>query len=152
MHVSKRESLHALFFTIISIKTNIKEKKNMKKMAKVCVGALTIMLIGTTALFLKVRADHSGETYYTCLVKPGEYIKQVAEDSECVEYKYNTPGFNEKGKKLDLEFYSFRERALKTGAYFSVVYNKDNGVISYNEVKKEEIPAKAMEGLKQYVD
>ena len=103
----------------------------MKKMAKVCVGALTIMLIGTTALFLKVR---------------------VAEDSECVEYKYNTPGFNEKGKKLDLEFYSFRERALKTGAYFSVVYNKDNGVISYNEVKKEEIPAKAMEGLKQYVD
>ena len=124
----------------------------MKKTAKICVGILTIMLVGTTALFLKVRADHSGETYYTCLVTPGKYIKKIEESNDCIEYKYKAPGFNEKGKKLDLEFYSFRDRALKSGAYLSVVYNKDNGVISYNEVSKEEIPAKAMEGLKQYVD
>lgn len=129
-----------------------KESIKMKKVTKICVGVLTIMLVGVTALFLKVKADHSGETYYTCLVKPGEYIKEIAEDSSCKEYKYQTPGFNEEGEKLDLEFYSFRERALKTGAYLSIVYNKDNGVISYNEVAKKDIPEKALEGLKQYVD
>jgi len=120
--------------------------KGIKKGIIIAAAAVIILL---TAVGIRIAQDHSGKTYYTQIIHEGTATGEVM-DQYSVEYEYHKPGFDENGNRIDLDFYSNRERALKKDAYLSIVYNEDNGVISYKEIKKEEIPEKAAEALEHY--
>ncbi len=128
----------------------------MSMVKKVLIGITALVVIGASGLMIKVKMDHSGTTYYTCIVNEGfkssEQMAEKNKDSNIVEYKYNEPAFDKDGNRKELTFMSYQDRAIKKGAYLSVVYNEKNGVIGYSEVSKDEIPSKAMEGLKKYVE
>ena len=118
----------------------------MKTRTKVVIGILAAILIAVTVLFAVVSLEHSGKTYYTQLINAGTATgNQFGEDS--IEYIYTEPAFDEDGNEIEITFYSNRERALRVNAYLSVIFNEKNGVISYAEVQREDIPDKALAGL-----
>lgn len=128
----------------------------MSMVKKILIGITAIVIIGAAGAMLKVKMDHSGETYYTCIVNEGlkvsSKLSEESKESNINEYEYNEPAFDKEGNRKDITFMSYRERALKKGAYLSVVYNERNGVIGYSEISADDIPEKAMEGLKKYVE
>lgn len=128
----------------------------MSMVKKVLIGITALVIIGAAGAMIKVKMDHSGTTYYTCIVNEGvkvsDQLTSKDNKSDIVEYRYSEPAFDKNGNRKDITFMSYRERAIKKGAYLSVVYNEKNGVIGYSEISRDEIPEKAMEGLKKYVE
>lgn len=122
----------------------------MKTARIVIIGIVAIFLIGSAALMIKIKMDHSGDTYYTQITQPGA-TKQSSEDSS-TDYLYTERAFDENGNEIEVSFYSMEGKRLRDNAYLSIVYNKKNGVISYSEVSRDMIPAKALKGLNQYAN
>ncbi|MFD2208206.1 YxeA family protein [Virgibacillus halophilus] len=87
----------------------------------------SIKTIGATKYYVEI--DHSGEKY---------------KEQGNTRYKYELAGFNEDGKGKNLTFTA--NHSLKKDAYLQIDYKKDE-VITYEEVKYEDIPKKARKQL-----
>jgi len=123
----------------------------MKGIKKGILTVVIVIVLLMTIAAIQVSLAHSGKTYYTQIIHEGT-ATGVVMDQYSVEYEYKEPGFDKDGDQIELDFYSYKEKAIKNGAYLSVVYNKDNGVISYEEIQKKDIPEKAAEALNNYAD
>src|SRR5699024_7333461 len=81
-----------------------------------------------------------------------EYYVQVQNNEEkyteenYTRYEYTLNGFDEDGKSKDMTFTANHE--LKKNAYLRIYYKKDE-VITYEEVKKDDMPEKALQLLKK---
>lgn len=104
-----------------------------------------IISLGGIAAYM-VHSQRSGVEYYVQLTQEG-MKKGKQYDAETVTYDYHETGVNEEGEVKELEFSSFIARPLRKDSYLVLVYNENNGVVSYREVEKREIPEKAMEKL-----
>ncbi len=126
----------------------------MKVRTKIIIGVVALVFIATTAMGIKMKLDHSGDPYYTYLKDPGvlseSRLSDIDPDTDVVEYDYNTVAFDEDGNKLEVQFSSFIDRPLKQGSYLMLIYNSKNGVITYQEVTKDDIPEKAWKELEKY--
>src|SRR5699024_12147032 len=77
-----------------------------------------------------------------------EYNVQVQNNGEkyteenYTRYEYTLNGFDEDGKSKDMTFTANHE--LKKNAYLRIYYKKDE-VITYEEVKKDDMPEKALQ-------
>ncbi|PGM68735.1 YxeA family protein [Bacillus cereus] len=72
------------------------------------------------------------------------YYVQITTDGQLQDnhrYEYRLQGFNEKGTEKEMVFDA--ERKLKKDAFLKVYYDKDKGVKTWEEVKKDNIPEKA---------
>lgn len=127
----------------------------MKTRTKIIIGIVSLIFIASTALGIKVKIDHSGDPYYTCIKNPATLsdvqLSDVDPDTDTVVYDYSTQAFDEDGNKIETTFSSFNTRPLKQGSYLMLIYNKKNGVITYQEVAREDIPEKAWKELEKYV-
>lgn len=122
----------------------------MKTAKIIIIGLVAFFLIAAVALAIKIKLDHSGDTYYTQITQPG--AAEQFDENEKTQYLYTERAFDEKGDEIKVSFYSMEGKQLREGAYLSIVYNKKNGVISYSEVAENLIPERALKGLKQYAD
>ena len=104
-----------------------------------------VIMMGITAGYL-IYSQRSGEEYYIQLTQEG-MEKGKTLDPETIEYNYQETGVDKEGNEKNLTFSSFIERPLKKGAYLVLIYNENNGVVSYREIEKQEIPDAAMQKL-----
>ncbi|AQW20677.1 hypothetical protein PL11_001480 [Lentilactobacillus curieae] len=89
--------------------------------------------------------NYGGQDYYTQITTKGQRMGK--NDNR---YKYHQAAYNQDGKKKIVEFNSgVVKRPLKMNAYLKLSYNESRGqVITWNQVSKTDIPAKAMDKLK----
>jgi len=60
-------------------------------------------------------------------------------------FKYELAGFDEDGQEKTMEFTA--DKNLRIGAFLRLFYSENKGVKSWEEVDKDDIPAKAKEQL-----
>lgn len=119
----------------------------MKKLA-IVLGVLAVLLFGGMTVAQKVIMG--GESYYVQVTNEGQREETKDDNgSTMVEYKYTLPGYDEDGKQKDLEFSAFKDRPLRTEAYLKITWNEKKGVTSWEEVKKTDVPKKAMKQLEK---
>lgn len=117
---------------------------NIKKIGFIIL--LIITIAGVAVAYEKYR-QQTGETYYVQLIN--DPVCKVNKEVQSLDCEYKEKGYDKEGNEKTMTFYSSRERALRKDSYLAVVYNKDNYVTKYEEVKKEEIPQKALEKLEK---
>ena len=104
----------------------------------ICLGALYALM---TIDFNRMNADH----YYVQITKDGEVSESRGPNGQVYkDYNYQLPAYNEQGEKRELEFMA--QKNLRHDAFLKKKEKKD-GVSSYDEVKFDDIPAKAQEKL-----
>lgn len=116
------------------------------KMKKAIIGILVFLIVlgGLYYLFEDNRFKKIGaDIYYVQIIGEG---KQVS-DSDL--YEYTLTGYDQGGMEKTITFKGLKQ--LRQEAYLKV-YVKPDGVVSYTEVQKSEIPAKASENLNKGVD
>ncbi|MDM5190581.1 YxeA family protein [Bacillus sp. DX4.1] len=86
------------------------------------------------------------DSYYVQITVDGKEKKGKADNGEpYTNYEYKTSGFDEDGKEKTMEFNA--NKNLRKEAFLCVYYSDKKGVTSWEEVKKEDIPAKVKEKL-----
>lgn len=124
----------------------------MENKKKVLIGvgiASVLVLVGFFGYTLLVKGVGS-DYYYTKIATEGtRFTDKDSEGVEHIDYKYELTGFNEKGNKVELSFRGSKEVPLKKDAYLKVSYSSGKGVTSWEEVKKNQVPEKALAGLEK---
>ncbi|WP_410985230.1 YxeA family protein [Bacillus cereus] len=86
------------------------------------------------------------DTYYVQITTDAKIESGVSkEGNKYKEYNYELQGFDEKGNEKTVEFNGFKE--LRKEAFLRVYYSDKKGVTAWEEVKKDELPAKVKEKL-----
>ncbi|MBE1555229.1 YxeA family protein [Sporosarcina limicola] len=114
------------------------------------IAALVVIavIIGVVFGFRNVNLNRLGAvSHYVQITESGTKIEDTISTGEViVRYEYTLPAYNKEGNKKELTFRSNHE--LRKDAYLNLFLKDGKGVTSYQEVKKEEIPAEAMKKLK----
>lgn len=118
----------------------------MKKLMVALIVIAIIIAGGLLAMrfvnFNRVGAD----TYYVKVATDGKKTSgQASDGSTYTDYNYDFTGYNEDGKKKQLELIA--QKNLRKGAYLEVFVKEDKGVTSYEEVKQVDVPKKAADPL-----
>ncbi|MFR1820294.1 MAG: YxeA family protein [Lactococcus petauri] len=91
-------------------------------------------------------ANYSNKSYYVQIHNNGEIERDdIKRNSLLGFYKYNVEGFDAEGVEQRLVFTA--DHNLRIEAYLKVKRNAKRGVISWEEVKRESIPKKALYNL-----
>lgn len=141
------------FFILIDVPIKYKERRViMENKWKVLIAVGIAGVLGFVVFFgytLLVKGTNS-DYYYTKIATEGTRITDKdTEGVEHIDYTYKLSGFNEKGKKVELSFRGNKEVPLKKDAYLKVSYSPGKGVTSWEEVKKSQVPKKALAGLEK---
>lgn len=109
-------------------------------------------MIGTLGTMLYQKIDSlyfSGTVYYTKIVDDGKKVESKTNNGEVViDYEYNQVLVDENGNKITRSFFGNKDRPLKKNRYMSLIVNDKKGVMRWQEVKKSEVPTKAINILK----
>ncbi|WP_249685532.1 YxeA family protein, partial [Bacillus velezensis] len=86
------------------------------------------------------------DEYYVRLAVDGKetYCKDV-NGEKFKDYEYKLTGFDKDGKEKELEFTA--QKNLRKEAFLRVYNSDKKGVTAWEEVKKDELPAKVKEKL-----
>ncbi|MDM5157062.1 YxeA family protein [Bacillus sp. DX1.1] len=86
------------------------------------------------------------DEYYVQITVDGKEEKGKADNgTPYTNYEYKLAGFDEDGKEKTMEFNA--NKNLRKEAFLRVFHSDKKGVTAWEEVKKEDIPAKAKEKL-----
>ena len=109
--------------------------------------AVIVVIIGLLMALRTVGFNRLGaESYYVQITESGTKLEDKSPGGELyVRYEYTLPAFDKKGNEKEFTFTGNHE--LRKDAYLELFVKKEKEVTSYQEVKKEEIPAKAKEML-----
>lgn len=109
---------------------------------KLCLATLIIIFITLCGL-----------AYYFLVYQTKEYYVQIDNTkvellttTDNMKYCYTLTAFDEAGKEKEIEFKTTRE--LREGAYLKLDVMAFRGVVSWNEVQKEELPDRVKEVYK----
>ncbi|GMR67110.1 YxeA family protein [Bacillus sp. MN7755] len=103
--------------------------------------ALFSILVVFASLLAGCNLNRMGkDKYYVQITKDG--IETTDKD---FKYTYKLTGFDKDGKEKELEFDA--PKKLRKDAFLRVYYSDEKGVSSWEEVKKDELPAKVKEKL-----
>ncbi|MGY3777295.1 YxeA family protein [Isobaculum melis] len=106
--------------------------------------AIVVIVVGGYFTYKMLTEDD----YYTKITIVGEKeIKTTDRGEKIVDYLYELPGFNKDGKEKKLSFYGNKEVPLREEAYLKLKVNGGKGVVSWEEVPKNEVPEKALKEL-----
>ncbi|MCU4786764.1 YxeA family protein [Bacillus cereus] len=87
------------------------------------------------------------EKYYVQITVDGK--EEVVKSSDDIimgkNYKYKIVAFDKEGKEKELEF--FAQKNLRKDAFLLLYYSEDKSMNSWEEVKKDDLPAKVKEKL-----
>ncbi|MBY0597368.1 YxeA family protein [Bacillus bingmayongensis] len=103
------------------------------------------MLVGCVSIN-KMYNRGGKDVYYVQIKNDGEEHKDRFDNGEqYIYYQYKLVGFDKDGKEKELEFRA--DKNLRKEAFLSVFYSDKRGVTSWEEVKKDDLPAKVKEKL-----
>lgn len=118
-------------------------------MKKKIIGVLVAIavIVGGLVILQNVNFNRLGaEQYYTQIIGQGKILKSKDDNGVTyVSYEYKLPGFDKDGQQKTLTFTA--QKQLRENAYLTLFVKDDEGVTSYQEVSKEDIPKKASEKL-----
>ncbi|KXY55070.1 hypothetical protein AT278_17875 [Bacillus cereus] len=88
------------------------------------------------------------EKYYVQITIDGKegVAKSIEGEVMGKEFTYKLPGFDKDGQEKELEFKT--QKNLRKEAFLLVYYSEEKGVKSWEEVEKDDLPAKVKEKLK----
>ena len=118
----------------------------MKKLFIVLGSIVGILFIGLIVL-ASVDFNRLGkENVYVQIVSDGELDENRLDSGEIMKrYEYELVAYNDAGEAVEVEFSAAKN--LRVGAYL-MLYVKDGDVVtSYDEVKEQDVPEKALEKL-----
>ena len=106
--------------------------------------AVLVIIIGAGCVWYKV--NYGTTPYYVQLTQDGKSEKiNYNNGTSGTLYRYNLTGYDKSGKSQQVKL--IESRILKHDAYLKVAYSKKENVISWEEVKKSEVPGAALEEL-----
>ncbi|MGM0139495.1 hypothetical protein IGI65_001951 [Enterococcus sp. DIV0755b] len=108
---------------------------------------LALLLIG--GAWLIYEKNFATTDYYTKIVTEGNrtFIGKSNNGKKQYRYTYNLPSFTKDNQESDLSFDSNADRPLKRNAYLILHFNKQKGVVGWEEVKAEEVPSSVLKEL-----
>jgi uncharacterized protein (TIGR01655 family) len=90
-----------------------------------------------------VAENYSRETYYVFIREDGEIEKEKGMTQSLLGvYRYRMMGVQADGREKKLDFTA--NHNLRHGAYLKVLENRNRGVISWEEVQREDVPEEAL--------
>ncbi|MDA2480302.1 YxeA family protein [Bacillus cereus group sp. Bce025] len=111
--------------------------------------ALFSILVVFASLLAGCNLNRIGkDEYYVQITVDGkEYNGKASNGEKYTNYQYKLTGFDKDGKEKELEFDA--QKNLRKDAFLRVYYSdkEGEGVSSWQEVKKDELPAKVKEKL-----
>ena len=104
--------------------------------------ALVVIVIGSGYAWYKV--SYGGTEYYLQIKNDGKVVtgEKTYGGGKWKDYEYKIPAYTKDGKEKTLDFMGGHN--LKHGAYLKVLNNNKKGVTSWEEVKKKDVPEKAL--------
>lgn len=105
---------------------------------------LSVLIIG--AVFGFYYYYYGGSAYYTEITDSGKEIQLIVDQTkeEIKDYQYSQIAFNEQGDERSLKFNGAIGRPLKINAYIKLKVNRIKGVVSWEEVTKDQVPKEAL--------
>ncbi|EJR80279.1 YxeA family protein [Bacillus cereus group sp. MYBK249-1] len=86
------------------------------------------------------------DEYYVQITVDGTEKNKKFDDGEPFKsFEYKLPAFNKDGNEKEMEFNAMKN--LRKEAFLRVYYSDKKGVTAWEEVKKDELPAKVREKL-----
>ncbi|MEX0414679.1 YxeA family protein [Bacillus sp. C30] len=109
--------------------------------------ALFSILVVFASLLVGCDLNRMGkDEYYVQITVDGkEYNGKADNGQPYKDYEYKLTGFDKDGKEKELEFIA--QKNLRKEAFLRVYHSDKKGVTAWEEVKKEELPAKVKEKL-----
>lgn len=97
--------------------------------------------------YLVVQDRFGGTVYYTHTQGDGKKKIVKAEDgNQITEYEYTFHGYDKDGNRKECDLMKV-DSSMTKDKYIAVTYNKNRGVVLWQEVQKSDIPAPAMDKL-----
>ncbi|MGK0550586.1 YxeA family protein [Enterococcus faecalis] len=110
---------------------------------------IPLLLVGGASWYI-YEENFGGEDYYTQITTSGTKEESKYDTGEkLTRYNYTQKAYNQKGKEKTEKLSEAREKPLRMNAYLKLKVNKNKGVLSWVEVKEKEVPAAALEKIKQ---
>ena len=107
---------------------------------------IAVLIIGAFIFFRNVNINRIGADQYYVQVPEGVQVEGIASNGQkYISYEYTSKAYDKNGNEKMLDFSA--NKSLRKDAYLCL-YVKDEYVSSYQEVKQDEIPSKALEKLK----
>ncbi|AZQ45719.1 YxeA family protein [Bacillus albus] len=109
--------------------------------------ALFSILVVFASLLVGCDINRMGkDEYYVQITVDGKEVHSKADNGQKFkDYEYKLTGFDKDGKEKELEFTA--QKNLRKDAFLRVYYSDKKGVSAWEEVKKDELPAKVKEKL-----
>jgi len=118
----------------------------MIEMKKFLITIGILFVIGVVGVFAIAKIDFNrvnAENYYLQITEDGEpHEYKLSDGSVMTSYSYTLEATNAKGNTITLEFNA--QKNLRKGAYLKMYVKKGDQVSSYDEVRLEDIPLKAI--------
>jgi conserved hypothetical protein TIGR01655 len=114
----------------------------MKKILLV-LAALVLVIGGGVTWY---NSEYGGKDYYIQVKKDGkEFSEKTHNGKTWHAYGYNEKGVDKAGQEKDLEFTA--QHNLRHDAYLKITWNHKNGVTSWEEVQKKDVPEKSLDKI-----
>lgn len=109
--------------------------------------ALFSILVVFASLLVGCDLNRMGkDEYYVQITVDGkEYNGKSDNGQPYKDYQYKLTGFDKEGQEKELEFTA--QKNLRKDAFLRVYHSDKKGVSAWEEVKKDELPAKVKEKL-----
>ncbi|HFJ9442191.1 YxeA family protein [Bacillus sp. BLCC-B18] len=109
--------------------------------------ALFSILVVVASLLVGCDLNRMGkDEYYVQITVDGKEYNGKSDNGEPYKhFEYKLKGFDKDGKEKELEFNA--QKNLRKDAFLRVYHSDKKGVSAWEEVKKDELPAKVKEKL-----
>lgn len=115
-------------------------------MKKIGIIIASLLIIGGAA-FTWYSINYGGTYYYTKILDDGtKRVDKTQVDKIWYTFTYQEETYTENGQEKNIHFTAAHN--LRHGAYLRLTYNYRKGVTRWEEVKKSDIPKKALNNLK----
>ena len=112
------------------------------------IGFLLVLLVLSGASWYGYSYYFGGRDYYTKITETGETSNSIGSNGESLtSYQYTQKAYDKEGSETTQEMNEYRKDPLRIGAYLKLKVNDRKGVLSWEEVTEQEVPAKALQKI-----
>ena len=118
-------------------------KKNLNILAVIIIIVIAIVVFAKPLMLnvIKTSKYKNAETIYTRIENKGIKEKELTTQSESSDYLYSVNGIKSDGSIINLSFYGMDGKQIHVGSYLKLAYSDARGVISWEYVKRKDIPS-----------
>jgi uncharacterized protein (TIGR01655 family) len=115
---------------------------------KKIIASLIVFAIFLGGCFFAYHYYYGGTTYYTEITDEGTHSTMIAKNGVVKDvYDYEQVAYNETGEQTVVKISEYRTKPLRKGAYLKLLVNPRKGVLSWEEITKDDIPNATLKQL-----